>query len=361
MKQIIKRILKLLTSVSLLAAIAVTLFLYTQSHPRDGRDAAVGGAGEDAVRFRAEVETIVNSVEIRGKSSYVKETVIYAPFSADVKRWHVEDGAEVRAGDPLFELDTEKLEKDLALAEARILQQQLELKLMEKGEESGNAGTDVQTALQNFAGKEELRIKKQLKEIELGIARDALNENRERLQKAVFPAPDDGIFLFAGDNKPQSLEQDKPVGRIVDLSELQLVSEIGEFEVFRVREGMEAEVRIDALPDRSVRGEVRRVSKFAKAGTGQSGGEAKFEIIVALEHDPGLIAGLSLTGKIVTDRKENALVVPTIAVLRDDSGHYVYVEGPAGVERRPVKIGIETADKTEVLEGLSEGETVVLR
>lgn len=361
MKQIIKRILKLLTSVSLLAAIAITVFLYTQSHPRQGRDAAGIEAGLDEIRFQATVETITRSVEVKGKSSYVKETVIYAPFSAEVKTWHVEDGAEVRAGDPLFELDAGKLENELALAEARILQQQLELKLLDMENEVTTASLDSSTSLQSFAGKEELKLRKQLKQIELEIARTALSDNRERLSRAVFPSPEDGIFLFIDENKPQTLEQDKSVGRIVDLSRLQLVSEVGEYEVFRIREGMEVEVRIDALTGRTLRGEVRRVSKFAKSGTDESAGVAKFEVAVALEEDPDLIAGLSLTGKIVTDRKENALVVPTIAVMQDEGGHYVYVDGPGGVERRAIKIGIETADKTEVLEGLSEGETVVLR
>lgn len=360
MKSIIKRILKLLTSVSLLAVIAITVFLYTQSHPRQGPMAGSGLEG-DEIRFQATVEPLAHTVEIKGKSSYVKETIVYAPFSAEVKNWFVDDGVEVRVNDPLFELEADKLKNEIALAEARILQQQLELRLLEAGNERLRDDFDGDSTWQSYVSKEEQKLQKQLKQTEIEIARAALADSRERLARAVYPSEVDGIFLFVGENKPQSLEQDKPVGKIVDLSQLELVSEVGEFEVFRIREGMEVEVKIDALPDKVIDGRVQRISKFAKSGTEQQSGEAKFEITVSLEPDPDLIAGLNLTGKIITDRRDQALVVPTIAVMREDGGAYVYVEGENGVEKRSIKIGIETADKTEVLEGLAEGDTVVLR
>jgi macrolide-specific efflux system membrane fusion protein len=53
------------------------------------------------------------------------------------------------------------------------------------------------------------------------------------------------------------------------------------------------------------------------------------------------------------------LTVSTIAVQRDKDGYYVILETPQGVVKRPIKVGLETADKTEVLEGLHEGDTVV--
>ena len=55
------------------------------------------------------------------------------------------------------------------------------------------------------------------------------------------------------------------------------------------------------------------------------------------------------------------LTIPTLAVQRDKDEYYVMVDNEQGApERRVVQIGVETPEKTEVLNGLSEGETVVI-
>jgi hypothetical protein len=73
------------------------------------------------------------------------------------------------------------------------------------------------------------------------------------------------------------------------------------------------------------------------------------------------IAGLSLTGKIITESKKTALVVPTLAVMLENDQYFVYVTTSNGVEKRIIRVGMETPEKTEVLEGLSVDDTVVLR
>ena len=88
---------------------------------------------------------------------------------------------------------------------------------------------------------------------------------------------------------------------------------------------------------------------------------AQFEVVVSLEQRPEMIAGLSLVGTIETDSKKDVVVVPTLAVMRDDEGYYVYVERNGAVEKQPVKIGLETPEKTEVIGGIREGDTVVLQ
>lgn len=62
-------------------------FLYISSHPR-----AMKGANTDntvspgALQFKVTKEDLVNSVEVKGKSSYEKETRVYAPLAAKLKR-----------------------------------------------------------------------------------------------------------------------------------------------------------------------------------------------------------------------------------------------------------------------------------
>jgi len=355
-----KRKMKWGASILVLLGAVITVFLYIQSHPGADKPSSFNPMMNE-IKMQATQENITKTIEVKGKSSYVKETVIYAPFSAEVMAWHVQEGQSVKSGDVLFELDADKMESDLSLAEARILQQQLELNLSRKPSDtqSGTVGSEV-AAFERFAEKERSDVAERLKKIELEAARKELADKQDRFTERRYAAPETGIFLFADRKEPMNVDQDKAIGIIVDLSELQLNCEVSEFEVFRIKEDMEVEVRIDALQNEKLKGRVLRVSKFAKAGTG-SNGSAVFEVTIELERHPALIAGLSLTGKIITDSREDAVVVPTLAVLREGDGYFVYAEGPSGVEKRQIHIGIETADKTEVLEGLSAGDTVVLR
>jgi ABC-type multidrug transport system ATPase subunit len=74
-----------------------------------------------------------------------------------------------------------------------------------------------------------------------------------------------------------------------------------------------------------------------------------------------MIAGLSLTGSIQTDKKSGATVVPTLAVLHEQNDYFVYVERNGSVEKQSIKLGLETPEKTEVLEGIKAGDTIVLQ
>lgn len=125
---------------------------------------------------------------------------------------------------------------------------------------------------------------------------------------------------------------------------------------------MSVVVKAEALQSLRLKGKIERVSKFAKSGTdGSASGAAEFEVVISLEPNENLIAGLSLTGTIETERKMNVLTVSTLAVKHEKDQAFVTVLGTSGAaEKRPIAIGTETADKTEVVGGLSEGDTVVL-
>ena len=64
---------------------------------------------------------------------------------------------------------------------------------------------------------------------------------------------------------------------------------------------------------------------------------------------------------IITDYVENALLVPTQAVLQDAQGSYVYVAEDGNHIRRNVKVGQTTSYLTQILEGLQEGEVVYVQ
>lgn len=361
-----------LSAIAGVAVIGITAFLYLQSNSAPARQPVQQAA--PSLTFKVAREDLVNSVEVKGKTSYQKETYVNAPFSADVKAWTVVDGAQVKKGEPLFQLDAAALDDEIAQLRANKKKQELELKLAEfqrdtagSQQSSGADGMNEKEAKQRFAETQSREIQQDITKLNVEHMQSQLDRKLEKRQSAQYTAPEDGIFLFDKTKQPQSLKENERVGKIVDLTKLQLIATVGEYDLFHLKVGLPVEVKVDALKNTKLQGKIESISKFAK-NTGDSDESssnskaAEFELTISLEPHEQLIAGLSLTATVITDKKPDTLVVSTLAIQRDKDQHYVMVQnGQGGLERRDVQIGLETPDKTEILKGLNEGDTVVLQ
>lgn len=349
----------------------ISSFLYISSHPGPKNNNGSGAASAMIVlQFKVIKEDLVNSIEVKGKSSYEKETRVYAPFTGEIKAWHLTDGAQVKKGQLLFELDATPLRSEISALQSNLKKQKLEADLANfkaagpTGETESIAAGAVseEDARGRFAASEGRKIQNQLNEVNDESTQLQLAKKQEKVAQASFVAPEDGIFLFEDSSKiPKSVEESVRIGKIVDLTKLQLVCTVGEFDVFRIKPDMPVQVKVEALKQKKLQGKVEKVSKFAKTGTEQGSGSAQFEVTISLEPTEQLIAGLSLSGTIETEKKPGTIVVPTLAVMHEKDVYYVMLQTAQGVERRDIEIGLETPEKTEVLKGLNEGDTVVLQ
>ncbi|MFQ5844532.1 MAG: efflux RND transporter periplasmic adaptor subunit, partial [Planctomycetota bacterium] len=122
----------------------------------------------------------------------------------------------------------------------------------------------------------------------------------------------------------------------------------------RVRAGHPVLVESRAARARS-RGRVLRVAPTVdpQAGT--------VAIKIAVEPAPGLSPGLYVAVKIAVAKRQDALVVPKRAVLHDESkGPYVFAAVGGRAQRRPVELGFEREDRIEIVEGVGEGDRIVV-
>ncbi|MNZ96634.1 macrolide transporter subunit MacA [compost metagenome] len=218
--------------------------------------------------------------------------------------------------------------------------------------------------LKGLADKEIARLSGEVNKVNASIQEKELQQKKQKLAEANYKADAAGIFLYDNPGKrPQAVGENEYIGKIVDLTKLQFVTLVGEQDVFRIKQGMSVDVKINAMKELKLKGTVQSVSKFAKTGTDQNnlGQAAQFEVIISLEPNEHLIAGLSLTGAIEIERKEKVIVIPTMAIINEEDKHYVMFDAGNGqYERRAVTIGLETPEHTEVLEGVKEGDKVAL-
>lgn len=133
---------------------------------------------------------------------------------------------------------------------------------------------------------------------------------------------------------------------------------VDESDILSVSVGQRASVTVDAIDDATFNGEV---SSIDKVGTSSSG-VTVYTAEVSVEKGDGMLSGMSASATINIDGTENALLIPTDALNKTSDTYYVYTSadsenGTLGgmVE---VTIGISNSNYTEILSGLTEGETV---
>jgi RND family efflux transporter MFP subunit len=127
--------------------------------------------------------------------------------------------------------------------------------------------------------------------------------------------------------------------------------EVDEEDVGEVKVGMEAIVQVYAFRTRTFHAKVSAIQPAADVET------QRYTIVLDLEDPPeNLMAGMTGEMNIITGRHENALLLPTRALLIDQA----LIVKHGIVQSRTVKVGYRTLDFSEILEGVSEGDRAVI-
>ena len=88
--------------------------------------------------------------------------------------------------------------------------------------------------------------------------------------------------------------------------------------------------------------------------------KAKLQVEIHIENpDDKIYLGTDVDAVIETGESDSAIVIPNDALYTDDEGDYCYLLSNDVIEKRYLTCGIASADTTEVLEGLSQGEWVI--
>ncbi len=181
---------------------------------------------------------------------------------------------------------------------------------------------------------------------------------RARLAQADLLAPADGRVLSREVEPGQIVQPGKALIGLALAGPTQLVAQVDERFLDQLQPGQRTDVVADAFPTRRFRA---RVLSIAPAVDAQRGAvEVKF----ALDQAPPtfLREDMTLSVEVETGRRDRALVVP-LAALRppvSDGTATVTVAREGRAAQQKVRLGLKTLDAVEVLEGLSEGDAVLL-
>src|ERR1700737_1147504 len=127
--------------------------------------------------------------------------------------------------------------------------------------------------------------------------------------------------------------------------------EVNEEDVGEVKPGMKAKAQLYAYRLQSFNAQVSSIQPAADPET------QRYTVVLEMEKPPdNLMAGMTGEMNIITGTHENAILVPTRALLVDQA----FLVKRGIVQRRPVKVGFRTLDFTEALSGVAVGDHVVV-
>ncbi|MGB7346046.1 MAG: HlyD family efflux transporter periplasmic adaptor subunit [Pirellulaceae bacterium] len=342
-----------------------------------------------------ELETLAIEEEIseRTKFYHLAESQV-ARSAADVERAKlaISEYAEGR-----FVSELASLQKDLAVAESRLLNAKNRLKhsrMMSRSEYASELEVEekdfaveqadlnvklTQTqidVLQNFTKKEELvRLEGELRaavathkaNVERALAdKNRLERAKQELESCTIVADRAGLVIYPTGEEwkdTPDIEEGATVHKnqtlllMPDLKQMQVKVGVHESMVDRLRVGMKAAVK---LKRNVMQGEVTYVASVAMPAGWWTGNVVKYDTTVSLPQADGLRPGMSVEVEIVLARHEDVLTLPTTAVIETQQGYACWVRTSRGIQRRAVKLGDSNDMFIMAHEGVDEGDEVIL-
>jgi len=362
----------------------------------------------EAAAYRDLTATVTGSGAIRP----AREVDISSNVMGRVTRLAVEEGDAVQAGDFLLQVDPQRLESAVAQMEASLQSAKTQAELAQQDLEYQQELLDRREGLyrQDLLSRE-LYLEAQqnvtraqrtleMRNQEVQRIQAQLDQSRYDLTQVVFDAPMDGIITKLNIDEGENVitgTMNNPgtvLLTIADLSIVELEIEVDETDIVYVELGQEAVVRIDAFPDDEFHAVVTEVGKSPISTAANQA--INFKVVVRLtETVPGARPGLSGTADITTATREHVLSVPIQAlILRevklDENGEIIREVDPLAdddlaaalaperteaetVEKEgafvvrdgralftPIRIGIAGERHFEVLDGVAEGDEIVI-
>jgi len=349
-------------------------------------------------------ETIHSSVPTNGKVEPVEWATARAERGGPVKDILIQRGQNVAKNAPLVQLDSAEAQANLASAQARIAQAKAELDVIRRGGRPTDladisaglerAQLDLKTAQEDYDKLQRLQAKQAATMIEVNAARQRVDQARLQIQsleekrkavgvssdrpaaqarldeakaaaelaeaqirQSVVRAPIAGT-VYQFDLKPGAyLNAGDAIASIGVLDRVRVNVYVDEPDLGRVARGMPVYISWDARPGQMWEGEVDRTPTQIQAlGTRQVG-----EVVCIIRNPQReLLPGTNVNVEIRSETVTGAMAVPKEAIRSERGQVGVYILSGDHLVWRQVKLGIANTIRSQVLEGLTEGESVAL-
>lgn len=173
-------------------------------------------------------------------------------------------------------------------------------------------------------------------------------------------APISGTIISLEVEEGDALNQNKNIAIISDLSDLEVVIQIDELDISKIKIGQDAILTSQAFPSEEYKGVVEGIAYEGSSNNGI----ATFDVTIKLDDIKDLRPGMTVNAEIVTESRENVLLLPIEAVQLRGNKNMVMMKSEESTENGmpnmvPVEIGLVSEDYVEIISGLNENDIVV--
>ena len=349
---------------------------------------------------------IARSVVARGKIEPLSKVEVKAKANGIIKALLVDVGDKVNEGQVLAELDKEDLEAQVREAKATREGEEANLQAAIAAEAKARieaANPELEFSRRDYVRaqglfKEKIASQQQLDDASrayevagnhqqlldatvqtagaqveqararVAAAKASLDRAEETLSYATIRAPITGIVLSrpteVGDAVSSILNLGSAATLIMtlgDVSTVYIKGEVDEADIGKAACGQHVRTKVESFPSESFEGLVKRIDPMGK----EQNNVTTFEVRVTISNPDGkLRANMTANAEIVLEEHKQVLLVPEAALVYDKdkkvSVQLVDAASKAGWRKVPIKIGISNGQRTEVTEGVKEGDKLVL-
>ncbi len=311
------------------------------------------GSVEDRKQLRERFDTrpvpVAVAAVLRGRvdAFYASTTALTAEEEAQVvartqgvvEKLFVEEGDLVKSGQPLAQLDTRRLQLEVARTRTNVRSLDRAFVRSKQLFETKMISPDAYDKAQFDLEREQATL--------------ALQDHE--LEEATIRAPISGVVTQRHIKLGNTLAPNSPAFELKRSEQLEAILNVPERELAKLQVGQLAMIRIDALDGREIQGTVQRIAPEVDATSGT------FRVTVRVDNTNNLLRpGMFARVNIRYDSRENTLLVSREAVVtqKDESAVFLVKNGVA--MRQSVVTGYVMGSDVEILDGLGEGDEVVV-
>jgi len=346
-----------------------------------------------------EIGSVIRSFEGKGVVEPQSEVIILSPASSIIKRILKEAGNHVNAGEPIIILDPTPIQNEIENKQDQLEVKENALRKNRLDARSTIVDLDYNVQVKNLriaslkseiADQEQLldvggispaKYEKTLQELELAkkdlkmlkeknsiklqqldaneeglklqidIQEKGLEAMEEKLSKMIIRAPSAGILLSVHGKVGEKVNSDRLLVEMSDLTNFKIKGSVDDDYSDKIKTGIKVYVQIDNERLSGVVGTINPVIRERKV---------EFDVNLQESNYFKLRPNLNVPLEIVMVEKDSVLRVITGAFIGRGSEHQVYVLEGTSIVSRDIRTGLKTSEFVEIVEGLNEGERVIV-
>lgn len=314
--------------------------------------------------------TFTTTVEAKGQLKPISASVVSPSVDGTVEKINVQAGQSVNEGDVLMTIKNDALDSAVSEAQRAVAAAQEDLNNAKVAlaaaqaapttDSDGSTGPSDANANANAVSTAQRN---------LASAQAALEQATAKAAERTVKAPSSGSIVELNAKVGATVtggmimgESDTSGGKqcmqIADLSKMKVTVQVGEKDIAKIAVGQSANVTYPAFPDIVSQGTVTAIASVANSDSGSgSGGSVTFNVDVLIEApDSRLKPGMTAEVSVVTEKLDDVVMVPTMALMTEDGEHY-YVNlatDSEGKKTRRVKVTVVTQNDNEAVVGKTQ-------